>query len=214
MSHEQFYKEITEAVIALDEEKSLNLAKKAIKENLNILDVIEKGFGSAIRQLGDLWDKGQFYLPELMFGGKIIEQAVDLLTPHLKSGEQRTILGKVVIATIENDIHSIGKTIVGTMLSASGFEVHDLGSDVPAETIVEQAVKYDVDVIGVSALLTTTMIGQKTVVALLEERGIRDRFRVVVGGAPVTDEWVKKCGADGYAPNAVEAVKLVKQLMG
>ena len=137
MTHDNFYKEISDAIINLNEDKALELANQAINDKLDILEVVENGFGAGIRHLGELWDSGEFYLPELMYGAKIIEQSIDILLPHLKEGQQRTILGKVAIATIENDIHSIGKTIVGTMLSASGFEVYDLGADVPAEKIIE-----------------------------------------------------------------------------
>jgi len=214
MTQEYFYQEIMESIVSLDEDKALELANKAIAEEWDILGVIEDGFGAGVRQLGDLWDSGKFYLPELMFGAKIIEQCIDLLRPYLKAGQQRTILGKVVMATIQNDIHSIGKTIVATMLSAAGFEVFDLGADVAAERIVEEAVAKDVDIIGVSALLTTTMIGQRRVLEILNERGLRQQFKLIVGGAPVTERWAQEIGADGYAANAVEAVKLVKKLLG
>ncbi len=214
MPHDEFYKKISDAIINLNEDKALELANKAITDKLDILEVVENGFGAGIRHLGELWDSGEFYLPELMYGAKIIEQSIDILLPHLQEGQQRTILGKVAIATIENDIHSIGKTIVGTMLSASGFEVYDLGADVSAEKIVENAIEKDVDIIGVSALLTTTMIGQKKVIEILKEKGKRDQFKVILGGAPVTEKWTQDCGADGYAANAVEAVKLVKRLLG
>ncbi|GAI35715.1 unnamed protein product, partial [marine sediment metagenome] len=120
--------------------------------------------------------------------------------------------GKVVVATIEGDIHSIGKTIVATMLNAYGFEVYDLGADVPAEKIIEKAIQEDADIIGVSALLTTTMLGQKKVIELLRQKEIT-KFKVILGGAPVTSAWVEECKADGYAENAIEAVKLVKTLL-
>ena len=122
-------------------------------------------------------------------------------------------LGTMVIATIEGDIHSIGKTIVATMLRAYGFEVHDLGADVPAEKIVEEAIEKEADIIGVSALLTTTMIGQKRIIELLKEKNLTNKFKVVFGGAPVTNAWVKDCNADGFAENAIEAVRLVKSLL-
>ncbi|MHA2288343.1 MAG: cobalamin B12-binding domain-containing protein, partial [Promethearchaeota archaeon] len=119
----------------------------------------------------------------------------------------------VVIATIEGDIHSIGKTIVGTMLSANGFEVYDLGADVPAEKIIETAIAKNAEIIGVSALLTTTMFGQKKIVELLEEKGLRSKFKVIIGGAPVNQTWTDECKADGFAGSAIEAVKLVKELL-
>jgi corrinoid protein of di/trimethylamine methyltransferase len=181
---------------------------------MDLLKVIEKGFGEGIRRIGDLWEEGEFFLPELMLGGTIMQECMNILLPHLKSSKESYSLGRVVIATIEGDIHSIGKTIVATMLSANGFEVYDLGADIPAERIVEVAIEKKADVIGVSALLTTTMIGQKKVINILNNKGIRGKFRIILGGAPVTKTWVEECGADGYAGSAIEAVKLVKNLLG
>ena len=213
MSKEQIYQQMSDAVVSLNQEKAVSLAQSAIDNGMNLLEVIEQGFGDGIRRVGDLWDDGEFFLPELMFGAQIMQQAVDLLTPHLDSSSDQQKSGKVVLATIEGDIHSIGKTIVGTMLRANGFDVIDLGADVKAEIIVEEAIKSNADMIGVSALLTTTMISQKKVINLLEERGLKDQIKVILGGAPVTQSWVEECNADGYAENAVEAVKLVKSLL-
>ena len=148
-----------------------------------------------------------------MVGGNIMQEALNILMPHLKQKGDSFSKGKVVIATIEGDIHSIGKTIVGTMLSANGFEVYDLGADIPADKIINEAIEKDADIIGVSALLTSTMIGQKKIVELLKEKNIRDKFKVILGGAPVTQNWTEDCGADGYAPSAIEAVNLVKSLI-
>ncbi|MCJ7649090.1 MAG: corrinoid protein, partial [Candidatus Lokiarchaeota archaeon] len=181
-------------------------------EGLNLLEVVEHGFGAGIRKIGDLWDEGEFFLPELMLGGNIMQEAMELLLPHLKEHSETFNRGTIVIATIEGDIHSIGKTIVGTMLSANGYDVHDLGADVPAEKIVDEAIRVNANIIGVSALLTTTMTGQKRVVEILKEREIRSKFKVILGGAPVSRKWVEECGADGYADSAVDAVKLVKEL--
>ncbi len=172
-----------------------------------------KGYGDGIRRIGDLWEEGEFFLPELMLGGNIMQESMDILLPSLKESGASASLGVVVIATIEGDIHSIGKTIVGTMLSANGFDVYDLGADVPAEKIIETAVEKNADVIGVSALLTTTMFGQKKIIDILEDKGIRDNFKVIFGGAPVTKEWTEQCNADGFAGSAVGAVKLVKNLL-
>lgn len=214
MSNEKFYNEISDAIVNLNKESALNLANRAISEKMDLLEVVEKGFGEGIRKIGDLWDEGEMFLPELMLGGNIMQDAMKILIPHLKEQSTKLSLGTVVIATIEGDIHSIGKTIVGTMLSANGFEVHDLGADVPAEKIVEEAIKYNADFIGVSALLTTTMTGQKKVIDILLEKNLRDKFKVILGGAPVSRSWVEECGADGYADNAVSAVDLIKNLVG
>ena len=212
MSNEKLNNEISEAIVNLDKEKALKLAKQAIAEGLNLLEVVEHGFGAGIRKIGDLWDEGEIFLPELMLGGNIMQDAMEILLPHLKEHSDSFNRGKVVIATIEGDIHSIGKTIVGTMLSANGYDVHDLGADVPAEKIVDEAIKFNANIIGVSALLTTTMTGQKKVVDILKDRDIRSKFKVILGGAPVSRKWVEECGADGYADSAVDAVKLVKEL--
>ncbi len=213
MAQEQFYGEISDAIVNLDKEKAIELANRAITEKWNLLEVIEKGFGDGIRRIGDLWEEGEFFLPELMLGGTIMQESMDILLPSLKESGASASLGVVVIATIEGDIHSIGKTIVGTMLSANGFDVYDLGADVPAEKIIETAVEKNADVIGVSALLTTTMFGQKKIIDILESRGIRDKFKVIIGGAPVTKEWTEECKADGFSGNAIDAIKLVKNLL-
>ena len=206
------YEDMAKSVIELDMEKAVGLAEKAIKEGLPLLEVIEKGFGVGIKKVGDLWDEGEFFLPELMRGAQIMQKAVDTLTPHLGDIVRETE-GTVVMATIEGDIHSIGKTIVSTMLRANGFKVIDLGADVKAETIISEAKKNKADIIGVSALLTTTMVGQKKIIDLLEAEGERNEFKVIFGGAPVTLKWVEECGADGYAENAVSAVSLAKKLL-
>jgi corrinoid protein of di/trimethylamine methyltransferase len=213
LAQEQFFKEISDAIVNLEKEKAIELANIAVNENMNLLEVIEKGFGDGIRRIGDLWEDGEFFLPELMLGGTIMQESMEILLPKLKSSGENISSGTVVIATIEGDIHSIGKTIVGTMLSANGFEVYDLGADVPAEKIIETAIAKNAEIIGVSALLTTTMFGQKKIVELLEEKGLRSKFKVIIGGAPVNQTWTDECKADGFAGSAIEAVKLVKELL-
>ena len=214
MNDSEIYRQMAEAIVNLDKDEALLLANRAIDEKMNLLDVIEKGFGEGIRKVGELWDDGEFFLPELMAGAQVMQAAVDQLTPHIQaSGSEFQSSGKIVLATIEGDIHSIGKTIVGTMLRANGFEVTDLGTDVKAEKIVEEAITVGANIVGVSTLLTTTMQNQKKVVDLLEEKKVREKIKIMLGGAPVTKSWVEECGADGYAENAVEAVKLAKLLM-
>lgn len=213
MEKTEMYNAIEKAVIDLDDGTALKLVDQVINEKYNLLEVIELGFGRAIRKIGDLWNEGEFFLPELMMGGKIVQQCVDKLLPNLQANETHKIPGKVVMATIEGDIHSIGKSIVATMLSASGFKVFDLGADVSVDKIISAAEENKVNVIGVSALLTTTMVGQKKLIEQLKARGIRDKYKVIFGGAPVSKDWVENCGGDGYAENAVEAVTLVKNIL-
>jgi len=212
MNKKEFFEDIIKAIINLDENKALNLAEKAINEKMDLLEVIEKGFGAGIKKIGDLWEEGEIFLPELMLGGEIVEKSLNIMLPHLEKQGGKRAGNKIVMATIEGDIHSIGKTIVATLLKANGFEVIDLGADVPASKIVETAIEEKADVIGISALLTTTMIGQKKVIDILIEKNIRDQFKIILGGAPVSKKWVDECGADGYADNAIDAVELVKKI--
>ena len=213
MSQEQVYKNIIDSIVNLEEEQAIELAKKAIKEKMDLVEVIEKGYAAGIRRVGELWEEGEFFLPELMRGAQIMQNCLDLIIPHLKKGSEEISKGIVVLATIEGDIHSIGKTIVGTMLRAYGYEVFDLGADVPAEKIIDTAIEKNANIIGVSALLTTTMFGQKKIIDILKERNMLDRFKVILGGAPVTNSWVAECNADGFAENAIDAVKLVSSLL-
>jgi len=213
MPQNEIYNKISESIVNLDEEKAIELANQALNENLDLLEVIEKGYADGIRRVGELWEDGDYFLPELMMGAKIMQNCLDLITPHLQKETKRITHGTVIIATIEGDIHSIGKTIVATMLRAYGFEVHDLGADVSIEKIIDKAIEKNADIIGVSALLTTTMIGQKTLIQKLKERNLGDKFKVILGGAPVTTSWVEECNAAGFAENAVKAVSLVKTLI-
>lgn len=213
MNSDALFKQMADTIVDLDEESALRLAQESISNGLNLLDVIEKGFGEGIRKVGDLWDEGELFLPELMRGAQIMQKAVEIITPEVQiQHASRDVIGKVVLATIEGDIHSIGKTIVGIMLRANGFEVKDLGTDVKAETIVQEALAFNANIIGLSSLLTTTMVNQKKVLQLLDEKQLREKIKVMLGGAPVTPSWVAECKADGYAENAVEAVKLAKTL--
>ncbi|OLS22613.1 MAG: Trimethylamine corrinoid protein [Candidatus Heimdallarchaeota archaeon LC_3] len=211
----KFFKDAAESIVNLDNVKATELAQQAIDEDLNLLEVVEKGFGEGIKKVGDLWDEGEFFLPELMRGAQIMQEAIDILTPKLReSGHTRKTRGTVIMATIEGDIHSIGKTIVGTILRANGFEVIDLGVDVKAEKIVDEAIKQNATLIGVSTLLTTTMVNQKKVLDLLEEKNLRKKIKIMLGGAPVTAKWaLEDCKADGFADNAVEAAKVAKNLL-
>ncbi|MCK4371269.1 MAG: corrinoid protein [Candidatus Lokiarchaeota archaeon] len=213
LTGEEIFKNIVDSIVNLEEDKAVELANEALKKKMNLLEVVEKGFAAGIRKVGELWEEGEFFLPELMRGAQIMQKCLDILIPHLQKGSEEISHGKVVIATIEGDIHSIGKTIVATMLRAYGYEVYDLGADVPAEKIVQEAVEKKADIIGVSALLTTTMTGQKKIIEILREKNLMNKFKVILGGAPVTSAWVEECNAHGSAENAIEAVRLVKSLL-
>lgn len=212
---EELYKKMAQSIIDGDSDASTALAKEAITAGIHPLDAITKGFVIGVNVVGDAFGRGEAFLPELVMAGEAMKAAVAVLDPELrKLGTERRLLGRVVIATVEGDIHEIGKTLVATMLGASGFEVYDLGVDTPAEKIIGKALEVNADIIAMSALLTTTMIRQKEVIEELEKEGLRSRFKVMVGGAPITRDWVARIGADGYSEDAVGAVVVAKQLLG
>lgn len=212
---EELLKEMAQSIIDGDSDLSAELAQKAIAANMHPLDAIANGFVIGVTYIGDQFGKGEAFLPELVMAGEAMKTAVAVLEPELlKLGQAREMLGKVVLATVEGDIHEIGKTLVGTMLSASGFEVIDLGVDQPAEKIIGKALEVNADIIGMSALLTTTMVRQREVIEELDKERLRPRIKVMVGGAPITKDWVEKIKADGYSEDAIGAVKVAKELVG
>jgi corrinoid protein of di/trimethylamine methyltransferase len=213
--HEELYKEMAQSIIDGDSDLAIELAKKSVELNMHPLETITNGFVVGVNYIGDQFGAGEAFLPELVMAGEAMKAAVAVLEPELlKLGEAREVMGRVVLATVEGDIHEIGKTLVGTMLSASGFEVTDLGVDQPADKIIGKALEIDAQIIGMSALLTTTMVRQREVIEELDKEGLRPRIKVMVGGAPITRDWVQKIKADGYSEDAVGAVKIAKELVG
>jgi corrinoid protein of di/trimethylamine methyltransferase len=159
------------------------------------LEAINQGFVIGVNEVGDRFSRGDIFLPELVAAGEAMKAAISVLEPEMaKHGTQRDILGKVVVGTVKGDIHDIGKTLVGTMLSASGFQVYDLGVDVPVETFAEKARQVGADIVGLSALITTTMGKQRDVIEALDDMGLRPKVKVMVGGAPVTQGWAEEIG--------------------
>jgi corrinoid protein of di/trimethylamine methyltransferase len=214
MTEELFIK-MAQSVLDCDSDVAVALAQQAIDANIDPLDAITKGYVVGVNQVGESFAKGDAFLPELVMAGEAMKAAVNALEPEMKKrGSKRIMLGKVVLATVEGDIHEIGKSLVGTMLSASGFEVFDLGVDVAAEKIIAKVKEVDADLVGLSALLTTTMVKQKEVIDELDKLGLRKKVKVMVGGAPVTRDWVQKIEADGYSEDAIGAVGLAKKLVG
>jgi len=215
MSTNELYQTMSQSVIDGEPEQAEELAQKAVSLDLDPLEVIDRGYTRGMNVLGDRFARGEVFLPHLVMGGEAMKAAIAVLEPELaKRQQQRPVLGKVVIGTVAGDIHEIGKSLVATMLSANGFQVFDLGVDVPVSTFVEKARKVEADIVGLSALLTTTMLNQGKVIESLQEAGLREKVKVMVGGAPVSQSWAEQIGADGYSENAVGAVALAKELMG
>jgi len=175
---------------------------------------INEGLTPGIDRVGELFADGEYYLPDLIIGGEAMKEALTILEPALPGNQEREVLGRVVLGTVEGDLHEIGKTLVGTMLTANGFQVTDIGIDKPAADFVAAVKETNATLVGASALLTTTMPMQQKIIEALVEAGLRDQVKVMVGGAPVTQEWAKKIGADGYAEDAINAVALARRLVG
>lgn len=214
MGPSQTIDEIVDAIIHLNGNRVTELALKAIAEGIAPLTVINDGLSAGLRKVGDLFAEEEMFLPELITAANMVSQTMDKMKPHLASGEGFKRKGLYTIATVEGDVHDIGKNLVSLLLSASGYEVVDLGKDVPAKKIVDKVKELNPDVLGLSALLSTTMPAQHKVIQAIEEAGIREKVKVMVGGAPVTRNWAEKIGADGFAEDAASAVKEADRILG
>jgi len=211
MSATLFEKAI-EAILKGDADLAASIAKLGLDEGLNPLELMDKGFIPGIDRVGDLFETGRLFLPQLVYSAKAMEKATEILNAAIPE-EQATVAVKVVVGTVEGDVHDIGKTIVVALFKANGFEVLDIGRDVPIERFIDQAEKFGADIIGSSTLLTTTMVMQKKLEQELKKAGLREKYKTIVGGAPVTQRWADRIGADAYAQDAGDGVKKVKQLM-
>lgn len=213
MNKERLLKDMAQAIVEGHREVAEALAKAALAQNLDLHEVIEKGYIPGIQKVGELWERGEYFLPELITSAECMKAAMAVLRPAMERARMEDVsLGKVIIGTIEGDIHDIGKNLVASMLSANGFEVADLGADVKLERFIQAARDMKADFICLSALLTTTMLGQRRFIEMLKASGLRHQFKVLVGGAPVNQKWAEAIGADGYAENALAAVKLARSL--
>jgi len=191
-----------------------SLAQQALATGIPPLAAINYGYVPGMHDVGEQFARGQMFLPDMMASAEAMRAAMAVLDPELKRlGTERPMAGVVVLGTTKGDIHEIGKILVGTLLTANGFRVHDLGVDVSGETFAAKAREFGADIVGVSALLTTTMRNQKTVIEAFEKDGLRSRMKIMVGGAPVTRRWAEEIGADGYAKDAMSAVALAQELM-
>jgi trimethylamine corrinoid protein len=209
---QKIFEEAIEAIVNGDVDEATEIAKRGLKEGIAPLDLMNQGFIPGINQVGELFGSGKLFIPGLVKSAQAMEKATAIINEAIPR-EQETVAGKIVIGTVEGDMHDIGKTIVVSLLRANGFEVLDLGRDVTPQRFIEEAEKFNADIIGSSTLLTTTMVVQKELEEELKKAGLRQKYKTIVGGAPVTQRWANRIGADAFAQDAADGVNKVKQLL-
>jgi trimethylamine corrinoid protein len=214
MGQKEILENLSSAIVEGDAEKARKTAQEALQSKMDPLKAVDEGLSKGMAVVGERFEKGDAFLPELLMAADSFGAAMEVLKPEIEAQKkQLTRAGTVVIGTVKSDVHNIGKNIVATVLETNGFEVVDIGIDNPSLKFIEEAQKAKADVIALSSLMTTTMPGQKEVIETLKDLKVRDKFFVIVGGGPVSQEWADKIGADGYGSSAVQAVGLVKNLM-
>lgn len=211
MTKEQFLKELSDAVLYFDDEGIVKLANDYLAAGYPALDAVMDGLVDGMDRAGQLFAEDEYFVTDLLLCSDAMYAALDILNPHLPKEDSSKKI-KCVIGVVEGDTHDIGKNLVKTMLATAGFEMYDLGRDVPVEDFVKKAIEVDADMVAISTLMSTTMPGMKKVIRLLEEAGIRDKVKVVIGGGPISQHFCDEIGADGYSKDAIDAVKLAKSL--
>jgi len=210
---EEILKKLAEAVVEFEEDVAKEWAQIALDEGMNAFEAIMNGLAVGMETVGDLYDQQEYFVPELLMSADALYAGLDILKPHIKQEEVKK-MGQVVIGTVQGDVHDIGKNIIKLMFDVGGFEVHDLGRDVPLEKFVEEQLKTDAEIVAMSAMMTTTMVGMKKVIEMIKAKN--PNVAIMLGGAPVTQDVAELWGADGYAEsagNAVqEAIKMISQL--
>ena len=202
------------SVIEGDSDKARKNAREALLNKIDPLKAMEEGLSKGMAVVGENFESGETFLPGLLMAAEAFTAAMEVLKPEIEAQKKQMVkTGTILIGTVKSDVHSIGKNIVATVLGTQGFDVVDIGIDIPSLRFIEEAAKVKADVIALSSLMTTTMPGQKEVIDTLKEMKLRDRYFVIVGGGPVTQEWADKIGADGYAKSAMHATELVRKLM-
>ena len=207
--------EMKESILEWDEDRLVNLCRASLEKNDTTPEELLKIIGDTMQYVGELFEQEEIFLPDLIGSADIVKKVVDeILDPAIKEkGGERETLGKVVLGTVEGDVHSIGKDLVASFLFSNGFEIFNLGEEVPASRFIEKAEEVNARVIGLSSLLTMSMSFQKEVIDELEKRGLRDKYKVVIGGSPTSVDWAEEIGADGWADDAIEAVDLIKKIL-
>ena len=209
------YVKLADSLIEGEPDITVELTRQALEAGLEPMEIIRSGLMPGMNAVGEKFSCGEYFLPDLIIAADGMKRAMELLEPELRRRHQTLDSpGTVILGTVKGDIHEIGKSLVGTMLSANGFKVVDLGVNVPNEAFIDKIRETDANLLGLSALLTTTMTAQREVIQELKEAGLRHRVKVMVGGAPVTRAWADEIGADGYAEDAMGAVQLARKLVG
>lgn len=213
MDKSEWLQKAVQAILDANEEAAVDVAEKALQAGMDPLEMINAGFAEGIRQMGELFDCGEVFLPGLVIASEAMTAAVKVLEKALPQDKQEEKLGTVVLGTVEGDIHDIGKGIIATMLKVYGFEVHDLGRDVPIDNFVDKAKEVNADAVGSSAMMTTTQLGQRKLEDALKKAGMRDKVKTMVGGAVATPHWARRIGADFYAETPQETVVKLKEIL-
>jgi len=201
------------AIVSRDRDETVALAKEIVEKGIDPVQAIEKGFKRGMEKIGDLFADLEIFIPDMITAADIMNEGIDILRPVLKLESDEMGTGKILLGTIQGDVHEIGKNIVKVLLEGAGFEVIDLGRDVNVLTFIDRYQELKPDIIGISALMTTTMVNIPRVIENLKTMSLRERVKIMVGGAPVLPEWAEEIGADGYGDSAKEAVQVAKRLM-
>ena len=214
MTREELMQKAFDAIIEADEDMAKEALDEGAAEGVTAVELLQEGFSKGMNELGDQFGRGEVFLPELIFATEVMGVVTERVDEELAAkGEDASGKGVCVIGTVEGDVHDIGKGICVSMLKAAGFEVYDLGREVPADDFINKAEEVGADIIGTSALLTTTMTVQQELEEKLKERGLRDKYKTMVGGSPVTARWAEKIGATAYSEDAAECCKVAAELL-
>ncbi len=213
MNEKILTEQIVASILNFDDATVAELIEQALDQNVDPTTVLNDGLTAGLRKLGKMFENNQAFIPELMWGVRIVQQSMKTLEPHIKGDAIRT-KGKLLIGSVAGDIHDVGKNIVGSVFSGAGYEVIDLGIDVPNETFVQKVREEKPDLLGLSSLLTTTMLNQREIIKTLEAEGLRQGVKVIIGGAPASSSWAEEIGADAYAEDAFSGLRRAEQLLG
>ncbi len=214
MNKEEIFEKLSSSVVEADKEMVRKGAHEVVNQKIDPVEAIEKGLSRGMEIIGERFSKAEVFLRELLMAAQTFDAAMEILEPEITAQKKEvTTRGTIVMGTAKGDVHSIGKDIVATLLKTGGFDVHDLGVDISPLSFIEAAGKTRADIIALSSLMTTTMPGQKEVIEVLKEMGLRNQYRVIVGGGPVNQQWADQIGADGYGETATDAVSLARDLL-